>query len=55
MQAGLFRADYNNGDTYSQIRYPEHNYVRTLSQSRLYEEAKASVPAMKEYMQTLLG
>mgnify|MGYP000006696714 FL=1 len=55
MQAVRFLADYINGDTYYQIRYPEHNYVRTLAQYRLYEEAKAAVPAMKEYMQTLLG
>ena len=55
MQAVRFLADYINGDTYYQIKYPEHNYVRTLAQYKLYQEAKAAVPEMKAYIASLLG
>lgn len=55
MQAVRFLADYINGDTYYHINYPEHNYVRTLAQYKLYTEAKASVPMMQEYIQSLLN
>lgn len=48
MQAVRFLADYLNGDTYYQIRYPEHNYVRTMAQYKLYQEACSAVPRMKE-------
>ena len=55
MQAVRFLADYINGDTYYQIKYPEHNYVRTLAQYKLYTEAKAAVPEMEAYIASLLG
>ena len=55
MQAVRFLADYINGDTYYQIKYPEHNYVRTLAQYKLYQEAKKAVPEMKVYIASLLG
>ena len=55
MQAVRFLADYINGDTYYQIKYPEHNYVRTLAQYKLYQEAKKAVPEMKAYIASLLG
>ena len=55
MQAVRFLADYINGDTYYQIEYPEHNYVRTLAQYKLYQEAKKAVPEMKAYIASLLG
>ena len=55
MQAVRFLADYINGDTYYQIKYPEHNYVRTLAQYKLYTEAKAAVPEMQAYIASLLG
>ena len=54
MQAVRFLTDYINGDTYYQIQYPEHNYVRTLAQYKLYKEAKQAVPAMKAYIETLI-
>ena len=55
MQAVRFLADYINGDTYYQIQYPEHNYVRTLAQYKLYTEAKAAVPEMESYIVSLLA
>ena len=55
MQAVRFLADYINGDTYYQIKYAEHNYDRTLAQYKLYTEAKAAVPAMQEYIASLLA
>ncbi|MCI5561237.1 MAG: aminoglycoside phosphotransferase family protein [Phocaeicola sp.] len=54
MQAVRFFLDYLNGDTYYRIDYPEHNYVRTLAQWKLYEDAKAHIPAMKAYIEELL-
>ena len=54
MQAVRFLADYINGDTYYQIKYAEHNYVRTLAQYKLYQEARRAVPEMKEYISSLL-
>ena len=50
MQAVRFLADYINGDTYYQIQYPEHNYVRTLAQYKLYQEARKAVPEMKTFL-----
>lgn len=54
MQAVRFLTDYINGDTYYQIKYPEHNYVRTLAQYKLYKEAKAAVADMKEFINSLV-
>lgn len=54
MQAVRFLTDYINGDTYYQIQYPEHNYVRTLAQYKLYQEAKKAEPEMKTYINSLL-
>lgn len=54
MQAVRFLADYINGDTYYHTQYKEHNLVRTRAQYKLYTSAKAAVPAMKEYIQSLL-
>ena len=54
MQAVRFLTDYINGDTYYQIKYPEHNYVRTLAQYKLYKEAKAAVGEMREYINSLV-
>lgn len=47
-------ADYINGDTYYQINYAEHNYVRALAQYKLYKETKKDVPEMKAYIETLV-
>lgn len=47
MQAVRFFTDYLNGDTYYRIEYPEHNYVRTLAQYKLYQATKAKAPEMR--------
>ena len=54
MQTVRFLADYINGDTYYHIEYPEHNYVRTLAQYKLYQETKKAEPEMKAYIAGLL-
>ena len=54
MQAVRFLADYINGDTYYQTQYKEHNLVRTKAQYKLYTAAKAAVPEMQAYIQSLL-
>ena len=54
MQAVRFLTDYINGDTYYQIKYPEHNYVRTLAQYKLYKETKAAVSEMRDYINSLI-
>ncbi len=54
MQAVRFFLDYLNGDTYYRIAYPEHNHVRTLAQWKLYEDAKAHIPQMKSYIESLV-
>ena len=52
MQAVRFLADYLNGDTYYRTQYAEHNYVRTLAQYRLYQEASKAVPEMCDLIKT---
>lgn len=54
MQAVRFLADYINGDTYYQIKYAEHNYVRTLAQYTLYQETIRAMPEMKAYIASLM-
>lgn len=54
MQAVRFLTDYINRDTYYHIDYPEHNYVRTLAQYKLYKEIKSSIPQMQDYIKSLL-
>lgn len=54
MQAVRFLCDYLNGDTYYQIQYSEHNYVRTLAQYKLYCEVRKNEVMMREYIETLL-
>lgn len=54
MQAVRFLTDYINGDTYYQIKYPEHNYVRTLAQYKLYKETVAAIDDMRSYIETLI-
>ena len=50
MQTVRFLADYLNGDTYYQISYPEHNYVRTLAQFKLYQETKKAEPEIRKFL-----
>lgn len=54
MQAVRFLADYINGDTYYRTTYEGQNLVRTKAQYKLYKEAKAAVPEMKTYIESLL-
>ena len=53
MQCVRFFTDYINGDTSYKIKYPEHNLVRTRNQWALFEAARAKVPAMKAYIESL--
>ena len=53
MQTVRFLADYINGDTYYNIRYPEHNLVRTRAQWKLFCSAREKVPEMELYLQSL--
>lgn len=54
MQAVRFLADYINGDTYYRTQYEGQNLTRTKAQYKLYQEAKASAPEMKAYINSLL-
>lgn len=54
MQAVRFLTDYINGDTYYQIKYPEHNLVRTEAQFKLYEEVCSKINEMNEYISSLI-
>ena len=51
MQTVRFLADYLNGDTYYKIQYPEHNWIRSQAQWKLYQSAKAHVPQMTAFIQ----
>ena len=48
MQAVRFLADYLNGDTYYKIKYPQHNWVRTKAQWKLFCSAREQLPKMQE-------
>lgn len=54
MQAVRFLTDYINGDTYYRTTYDGQNLVRTKAQYKLYQEAKAAIPEMKAYINSLL-
>ena len=53
MQTVRFLADYINGDTYYKIQYPEHNWVRSLAQWKLFRSAQEQLPEMKAYIDSL--
>ena len=53
MQAVRFLADYLNGETYYKIRYPEHNWVRTRAQWKLFCSAREKLPEMALSLQKL--
>ncbi len=50
MQAVRFLADYLNGDTYYKIKYPEHNWVRTKAQWKLFRSAREKLPEMAAFI-----
>lgn len=53
MQTVRFLADYINGDTYYKIQYPEHNWVRSLAQWKLFRSALEHLPEMTGYISSL--
>ena len=53
MQAVRFLTDYINGDTYYQIKYPEHNLVRTKAQYKLYKEVCQKTNEMSEFISSI--
>ena len=50
MQAVRFLADYLNGDTYYKIKYPEHNWIRTKAQWKLYGSTCDALPRMEAFL-----
>ncbi len=54
MQTIRFLADYINGDTYYKIKYPEHNYQRTLAQLTLLHSIDAHLEEMNQWIDSLL-
>ena len=53
MQCVRFFADYINGDTYYKIKYPGHNWDRTLNQWALFKSAEGKLDEMKAYIEAL--
>lgn len=53
MQTVRFLTDYINGDTYYKIKYPEHNYQRTLAQLTLLHSIDAHMDEMNNWIKQL--
>lgn len=53
MQAVRFLTDYINGDTYYQIKFPQHNLVRTKAQYKLYKEVSLKTQEMNDYISSV--
>ncbi|MDD2242892.1 MAG: phosphotransferase [Bacteroidales bacterium] len=53
MQTVRFLADYLNGDTYYKIKYPRHNYDRTMAQLTLFEDIEKHLQEMNNYIQSI--
>ncbi|MCI1719721.1 MAG: aminoglycoside phosphotransferase family protein [Bacteroidales bacterium] len=53
MQTVRFLADYLNGDTYYKIKYPRHNYDRTMAQLTLFEDIEKHLQEMNNYIESL--
>lgn len=53
MQTVRFLTDYLNGDTYYKIKYPEHNYQRTLAQLTLLHSIDAHLDEMNDWIKQL--
>lgn len=53
MQAVRFLADYIDGDKYYQIKYPEHNLVRTKAQYKLFLSAEQQEQEMKDIINSI--
>ncbi|MDD2293287.1 MAG: aminoglycoside phosphotransferase family protein [Bacteroidales bacterium] len=54
MQTVRFLTDYLNGDTYYKIKYPEHNYDRTMAQYTLLKSIESHESEMNDFINTLL-
>lgn len=54
MQAVRFLTDYLNGDTYYKIKYPEHNYDRTMAQLTLLKSIEGYESEMNVFIKSLL-
>jgi hypothetical protein len=53
MQTVRFLADYLNGDTYYKVKYPRHNYDRTMAQLTLFEDIEKHLQEMNNYIKSL--
>ena len=53
MQCVRFLADYLNGDTYYRIQYPEHNWIRSLAQWKLFTSVRAHQAEMDAWIASL--
>ncbi|MEG0518785.1 MAG: aminoglycoside phosphotransferase family protein [Bacteroidales bacterium] len=53
MQTVRFFTDYINGDTYYKIKYPNHNWVRTIAQFTLLQSMEQHEAEMNEYIASL--
>lgn len=54
MQVVRFLTDYLNGDTYYKIKYPEHNFDRTMAQLTLLKSIQSHEAEMKTIIYRLL-
>ncbi len=50
MQTVRFLTDYINGDTYYKVKYPEHNYVRSLAQLTLLHSIDKNLEEMEAFI-----
>ena len=53
MQCVRFLTDYLNGDTYYKIKYPNHNWVRSIAQFTLLKEVESNEIQMNNYINLL--
>ena len=44
-----------DGYIYDNVKYPEHNLVRTKAQFKLLQSAEAAIPKMKAYIKECLS
>ncbi|MGL4294016.1 MAG: phosphotransferase enzyme family protein [Bacteroidales bacterium] len=54
MQTVRFLTDYLNGDAYYKIKFPEHNWQRTLAQFTLLKRLEDKESEMKSFIQELM-
>lgn len=55
MQTVRFFTDYINGDIYYKIKYPEHNWVRTIAQFTLLKSIEKHEGEMNRYIAQLIN